>query len=71
MENFEEKTAVITGAASGIGYALAEPCAREGMNVVMADVEEGALSGAEKNIKGLQSPVLALKPMSLICSFRS
>ena len=33
------RTAVITGAASGIGLALAERCLAEGMSVVMADIE--------------------------------
>ena len=34
MNEFEGKTAVITGAASGIGYALAEKFAQEKMNIV-------------------------------------
>jgi NAD(P)-dependent dehydrogenase (short-subunit alcohol dehydrogenase family) len=37
------RTAVITGAASGIGLALAERCLDEGMSVVMADIEVGTL----------------------------
>jgi NAD(P)-dependent dehydrogenase (short-subunit alcohol dehydrogenase family) len=37
------KVAVITGAASGIGRALVTRCAQEGMRVVAADVEPGAL----------------------------
>ena len=43
MREFKGKTAVITGAASGIGRALALRCAAEGMNVVAADVEPAAL----------------------------
>ena len=43
MKNFEGKTAVITGAASGIGKALAEKFAQEKMQVVLADIEEEAL----------------------------
>ena len=42
MKDLNGKVAVITGAASGIGRALAERCAREGMKVVLADVEPGA-----------------------------
>jgi NAD(P)-dependent dehydrogenase (short-subunit alcohol dehydrogenase family) len=38
--------AVVTGAASGIGLALARRFAGESMSVVMADVEEGALRDA-------------------------
>jgi len=43
--------AVITGAASGIGHAAAARYAREGMSVVMADVNEGQLSAAVAQIK--------------------
>ena len=39
MKDLNGKVAVITGAASGIGLALAEACLAEGMAVVMADVE--------------------------------
>jgi nucleoside-diphosphate-sugar epimerase len=46
MKNFAGKTAVVTGAASGIGLALAEKLARENMQVVMADVEEESLEVA-------------------------
>lgn len=48
MKNFNNKVAVITGAASGIGRALAERCIAEGMNVVLADIEEAALRETEK-----------------------
>jgi NAD(P)-dependent dehydrogenase (short-subunit alcohol dehydrogenase family) len=40
------KVAVVTGAASGIGRALVTRCAQEGMRVVAADVEAGALDEA-------------------------
>ena len=46
MKSFSGKTAFITGAASGIGFALASVFAREGMKVVLADVEPGALDVA-------------------------
>ena len=61
MQEFRGKTAVTTGAASGIGYALAERCAREDMKVVLADVEEEALAGAAKNIKEIGPSVLSVK----------
>lgn len=37
MQDFNNKVAVITGAASGIGAGLARHCAGEGMRVVLAD----------------------------------
>ena len=43
MENLQGKVAVITGGASGIGWAVARRAAAEGMKVVIADIEEGAL----------------------------
>jgi NAD(P)-dependent dehydrogenase (short-subunit alcohol dehydrogenase family) len=43
MKNLKGKVAVVTGAASGIGRALAERFAREGMKVVLADVEDKPL----------------------------
>ena len=54
MQNFEGKTAVITGAASGIGLALAERAAAARMNVVLADIEEAALEQAVKRIEERQ-----------------
>ena len=39
MDDFRSKTAVITGAGSGIGRELALRSAAEGMNVVIADIE--------------------------------
>jgi NAD(P)-dependent dehydrogenase (short-subunit alcohol dehydrogenase family) len=60
MKEFKDKVAVITGAASGIGWGLAERCAREGMKVVLADVEGPALKEAEKALKAGGADVLAV-----------
>ena len=46
MESVENKVAFVTGAASGIGFALATVFARAGMKVMLADVEQGALDRA-------------------------
>jgi NADP-dependent 3-hydroxy acid dehydrogenase YdfG len=51
MKDYKDKVAVITGAASGIGRAIAERCAQEGMKVVIADVEKEALRQTEKEMK--------------------
>ena len=44
MQEFTNKVAVVTGGASGIGKARAAKCLEEGMQVVLADVEEDALA---------------------------
>ncbi|KAA0232944.1 MAG: 3-phenylpropionate-dihydrodiol/cinnamic acid-dihydrodiol dehydrogenase [Acidimicrobiales bacterium] len=43
MDDFEGKTVVVTGGASGIGRALAQRFGRAGMKVVLADIEAEAL----------------------------
>jgi NAD(P)-dependent dehydrogenase (short-subunit alcohol dehydrogenase family) len=50
MKEFTGKVAVVTGAASGIGFALAEKCLAEGMHVVMADIEQAALEAAAEKL---------------------
>lgn len=61
LTEFEGKVAVVTGAASGIGKALCERFAREGMQVVMADIENGALREAGREIEGLGAEVLTVR----------
>jgi NAD(P)-dependent dehydrogenase (short-subunit alcohol dehydrogenase family) len=61
MKDFKDKVAVITGAASGIGRALAERCVREGMKAVLADVEIGPLAEAEASLKASGATVLAVR----------
>jgi len=50
MQEVEGKVAVITGAASGIGRAMARAFAAAGMRVALADVEAGALREARAEI---------------------
>jgi len=61
MKDFKNKVAVITGAASGIGRSLAEAAVREGMKVVIADVEETALTQTEKALRAAGATVLAVR----------
>lgn len=61
MKAFKDKVAVITGAASGIGRALAEYCVQEGMKVVLADVEETALAQTAEDLKANGAEVLAVR----------
>lgn len=60
MNEFKDKVAVITGAASGIGQAIAEKFAQEGMKVVISDIEKDALSQTEEELKQKGFDVLAL-----------
>jgi NAD(P)-dependent dehydrogenase (short-subunit alcohol dehydrogenase family) len=60
MKEFQEKVAVVTGAASGIGRALATRCAQEGMKVVLADIEEQALMQASQELHDTGASVLAV-----------
>ena len=66
MKNFEGKTVVVTGAASGIGLGLAEKFAKERMQVVMADVEEEALKKAVEKMKQYQHRVIGISADVLI-----
>jgi NAD(P)-dependent dehydrogenase (short-subunit alcohol dehydrogenase family) len=50
MRNLAGKTAVVTGAASGIGLAVSRCLGADGMRVMMADVEEPALADAAKSL---------------------
>ncbi|MGI9594916.1 MAG: SDR family NAD(P)-dependent oxidoreductase [Acidimicrobiales bacterium] len=53
MENLEGKTAVVTGAASGMGRAFAMRFAQAGMNVVLSDVEVPVLEEAVSEVQAV------------------
>src|SRR5262245_6653350 len=50
MPLLENHIAVVTGAASGIGKAIAEGFAREGARVALLDIDEAAALGAAQGI---------------------
>jgi NAD(P)-dependent dehydrogenase (short-subunit alcohol dehydrogenase family) len=43
MNNFKDKLAVVTGGASGVGYAIGEALAKEGAKVILTDIESKSL----------------------------
>src|ERR1700748_2029444 len=54
MHDLRGKTACVTGGASGIGWAMAEAFGREGMNVMIADIEPAALAKAVDELRAKQ-----------------
>jgi 3-hydroxybutyrate dehydrogenase len=50
MRRFEDKVAIVTGAASGIGYEIARSFAREGAKVAIADLKKEAADAAAREI---------------------
>jgi NAD(P)-dependent dehydrogenase (short-subunit alcohol dehydrogenase family) len=59
MKELSGKVAVVTGAASGIGRALAEQFASAGMRLVLADIEEAPLESVAAALRGAGSEVEA------------
>ncbi len=61
MKDFAGKTAVVTGAASGMGRAFAERFAAEGMKVVLADIEAPALETAVAQMRDAGHDVIGVR----------
>lgn len=61
LQQFEGRVAVVTGAASGIGRALCDRFAREGMKLVMADVEHDRLKQAAGEVEAQGAEVLPVR----------
>ena len=59
--DFQDKVAVITGGASGIGLGIAKAVARRGAKVVIADIQEEALTQAVAPIRGMGVDVLGIR----------
>jgi NAD(P)-dependent dehydrogenase (short-subunit alcohol dehydrogenase family) len=56
---FADKTAIISGGAGGIGFALAEEFGQLGMNIVIADIDQKELAVAEQTLRNANIQVLA------------
>ncbi len=61
MKQLDGKVAVITGAASGIGLAMAQRFAAEKMKLVLLDIEEDALTAAAGALRSAGATVLAIR----------
>jgi NAD(P)-dependent dehydrogenase (short-subunit alcohol dehydrogenase family) len=60
MPDYRDKVAVVTGGASGIGYAVASRAATEGMTVVLADIDRERLDQAAASLRGRGGAVHAM-----------
>tara|TARA_R110002049_G_scaffold282067_3_gene461837 strand:- start:13140 stop:13934 length:795 start_codon:yes stop_codon:yes gene_type:complete len=67
MENNKTKTALVTGAASGLGFELALLLAKDNYNLILIDIDAERLDEAERNIlKDYQTNItLMVKDLSL------
>jgi NAD(P)-dependent dehydrogenase (short-subunit alcohol dehydrogenase family) len=61
MQDLAGKVAVITGGASGIGFATARSLAREGVKLVIADIEHAALDEAVVALQGAGADVVGIR----------
>ncbi len=51
MDSYQGRAAVITGGASGIGFATAQEFARRGARLMLADINEAALQEAVSTLR--------------------
>ena len=61
MKEFKGRVAVITGAASGIGRGIAERCVKEGMKVVLADINDADLAKTEAELRALGGEAISVR----------
>lgn len=53
-----QKTALITGAASGVGYAVAKLCRSKGMHLVLLDIDQDNLTKAKTTLSELDPSLI-------------
>ena len=61
MMDISGKTAIVTGAASGIGLGIATALAEAGANVVMADIQKEVLEDAAHTLSGTNKRVMPVR----------
>jgi NAD(P)-dependent dehydrogenase (short-subunit alcohol dehydrogenase family) len=60
LQEFRGKTAIVTGAASGIGFGIARALAEAGMNLVLADIQPDKIEAACAAIVALGVPAIGV-----------
>src|SRR3954468_9681492 len=61
MQDISGKTAIVTGAASGVGLGIATALAEAGANVVMADIQKEAVEAAAHSLSGTNKRVMPVR----------
>jgi NAD(P)-dependent dehydrogenase (short-subunit alcohol dehydrogenase family) len=61
MMDISGKTAIVTGAASGIGLGIATALAEAGANVIMADIQKAAVEEAAHGLSGTNKRVMPVR----------
>ncbi len=61
MDDLSGKTAIVTGAASGIGLGIATALAEAGANVVLADIQKEAVEAAAHGLSGTNKRVMPVR----------
>jgi len=70
MTTYTDKVAFVTGAASGIGYALCEALMAKGAKVMMADIDKSGLADALKRLGGTSASLASVsKPTAKAAIF--
>jgi NAD(P)-dependent dehydrogenase (short-subunit alcohol dehydrogenase family) len=67
MKDFKGKTAFVTGGAEGIGYCIGRMLARQGMNVMLSDIDTKMLTSA---VNTLQSEGLSVQGVALVVTLK-
>ncbi len=61
MKDFSGKTAFVTGAANGIGLGICRALARDGVNIVLADIERAQLELARRELSAFNVRTRAIE----------
>ena len=62
MKDFNGKLAVVTGGASGVGFAIGEALAKQGAKVILTDIEQESLENSTALLANQSFDVFYLMP---------